>query len=97
TCGSDSGTIHAQTANIPLGSYYPEVMIPQPTFMSDGSWPQPTIDYSVAGRAKKYIDPITGVLITRMSDGLDNLNDGSCCGTQTIFTANALALDQTGS
>ena len=91
--GADIGTITAKTSNIPLASYYPELMIPQPTFFGDGSWPQPTIDYSVAGRAKKYIDPITGVLITRMSDGLDNLNDGGCCGAMTVFTANTLALD----
>jgi hypothetical protein len=65
--GADSGTIHASTSNLPVGSTYPELPIPQST--NPNPYPAPTIDYS--DRNKGYTDPITGVLLKRLSSQVD--------------------------
>ena len=72
--GADTGTVHGQTTNLPLASYYPELPIPAPG--SPMGMPQPTIDWSRAGRSAKYVDPITGVLIQRITGGDDSFADG---------------------
>jgi hypothetical protein len=74
TCngGSDAGTKDVMTANVPLASYYPEMLIPTPGSPL-GGMPQPTIDYSVPNY--KVNDPITGVLIQAVTKGTDNFND----------------------
>ncbi len=74
--GADTGSAIAATANLPVASYYPELKIPTPG-SPIGGMPQFTVDWSVAGRKAKYIDPITGVLIERMSGPTDNMDDGN--------------------
>ena len=69
--GADTGTVHAQTQNVPYGSYYPELPIPDPTQTTYGV--QPTIDWT--DNTVKYIDPITGVLMQRVTGPLDNFTD----------------------
>ena len=65
--GADLGIIHAQTSNLPVGSNYPELPIPQPT--NPNPYPAPTND---CGRTTKgCTDPITGVLLTQISSQLD--------------------------
>jgi hypothetical protein len=68
TNGGDTATIHASTSSIPGGSAYPEMPIPAPTNPNPG-YPIPTIDW--ASRTTKYIDPITGILLQRISAPLD--------------------------
>src|SRR5271155_1339791 len=65
TCGSDSGTVTFVTQNIPLGGSYPEL----PIFDSQNMWnyAYPTIDYSIAGKEKVYIDPLTGAAVKRVT------------------------------
>ncbi len=72
--GADTGVTHDSTHNLPLGSTYPELPIPTPGSPL-GGMPQPTIDWSVAGRIAQYIDPITGVLIQRITGATDNFDD----------------------
>jgi hypothetical protein len=72
--GADTGVTHASTHNLPLGSTYPELPIPTPGSPL-GGMPQPTIDWSVAGRIAQYIDPITGVLVQRITGATDNFDD----------------------
>ncbi len=76
TCngGADTGTAPAATTNIPLASNYPELPIPTPGSPL-GGMPQPTIDWSRAGRKAQYIDPVTGVLIQRITGGSDYFDD----------------------
>src|SRR6266404_4733426 len=76
TCngGADSGSTTTATANLPLASNYPELPIPTPGSPL-GGMPQPTIDWSRAGRKAQYIDPITGVLIQRITGGSDYFDD----------------------
>ncbi len=74
--GVDTGTATASTSNLPIASYYPELKIPTPGSPMSGM-PQFTVDWSVAGRSAKYIDPITGVLIERISGPTDNMDDGN--------------------
>jgi len=69
--GADTGTAHAQTQNVPYGSYYPELPIPDPAQTTYGV--QPTINW--ADRTVQYIDPITGVLMQRVSGPLDSFDD----------------------
>ena len=72
--GADTGVTHAATHNLPLASTYPELPIPTPGSPL-GGMPQPTIDWSVAGRTAKYVDPVTGILIQRMTGATDNYDD----------------------
>lgn len=80
TCGADSGTVEAQTEGPKIGSNYPELPIPQADNPNPG-YAAPTIDWS--DRSVKYIDPITGVLLTRISgpaDYLSQTNTGTSAG-----------------
>ena len=76
TCngGVDTGLTHASTHNLPVASTYPELPIPTPGSPL-GGMPQPTIDWSAAGRIAQYIDPITGVLIQRITGATDSFDD----------------------
>jgi hypothetical protein len=68
--GADTGATHAQTQNLPYASYYPELPIPDPTQITFGT--SPTINW--LDRSVKYIDPITGVLIQRMTGPEDSFD-----------------------
>jgi hypothetical protein len=74
--GADTGTKPVQTHNVPLASYYPETIIPQANTPL-GSIPQFTVDWTRAGRTAKYIDPITGVLLQRITGPDDDFGDGT--------------------
>ena len=69
--GFDTATVNQSTANIPVASYYPELPIPTPGSPLGGV-PQPTIDWN--DRTVKYMDPVTGVLIQRVTGPGDNFN-----------------------
>ena len=66
--GADTVVVEQSTSNIPLGSNYPELPIPAPSNPNPG-YPAPTIDWN--DRTVKYMDPITGVLMQRVSAPLD--------------------------
>jgi hypothetical protein len=68
--GADIGTTHAQTQNLPYASYYPELPIPDSTQITFGI--SPTINW--ADRTTKYIDPITGVLMQRVTGPEDSFD-----------------------
>src|SRR5260370_9331512 len=72
--GADIRTVHVSTASLPIASYYPEMPIPTPGSPL-GGMPQPTIDWSRRGRETKYMDPVTGVLIQRITGGSDYFDD----------------------
>ena len=80
--GFDTGTVNTSTANIPIGSYYPELPIPTPGSPLGGI-PQPTIDWT--DRTVKYIDPITGVLIQRVTGPADNFNSQNPVSLVKVF------------
>src|SRR5258708_6624934 len=94
TCngGADTGTAPAATTNIPLASNYPELPIPTPGSPL-GGMPQPTIDWSRGGKKAQCIDPITGVLIQRITGGSDYFDDTNPFAG--VFQSTAL--DVTGS
>ena len=69
--GADTGTVNAQTQNIPYASYYPELPIPDPTQVTFGM--QPTVNWT--DRSVKYIDPISGVLMQRVTAPNDVFSD----------------------
>ncbi len=85
--GADTGTLTTSTRNLPLASNYPEMPIPTPGSPLGGI-PQPTIDWSRAGRTKQYIDPMTGVLIQRVTGGSDYFDDTNPIGG--LFQATVL-------
>lgn len=79
--GADSGTIHARTANLLPASNYPELPIPTPGAPLGGI-PQPTVFWGgCSGDPKctkvQYIDPITGVVLQRISSPIDRLGSDS--------------------
>lgn len=74
--GADTGTITTNTRNLPLASAYPETTTPTPGSPL-GGFPQPTIDWSRAGRSILYLDPITGVPIQRVTGGDDYFEQGN--------------------
>ena len=74
--GQNVGTAVACTTNQPVGSYYPELPIPTPGSPL-GGLPQPSIDWSVAGRNTVYNDSMTGVSYQRISGTTDNLNSST--------------------
>lgn len=73
--GADTGTVYATTSNIPIGSYYPEQKIPAGITGPMSGMAQPTIDWTRSGRTAKYIDPMSGLLITRITGPGDNYGD----------------------
>lgn len=88
--GADSGTVHGVTQNVPYGSYYPETTIADSSQTTQGV--SPTIDW--ADRTKKYIDPITGVLIQRISapgDNYDDTNPVAIVSTTPVIDVNGAA------
>jgi len=62
-------TISFRTKNKPLGDSSPDY-IPYDTNGYNG-WGWPTIDYSPGGITAKYIDPLTGLQLQRMTDPSD--------------------------
>ena len=74
--GQNVGTAVACTTNQPVGSYYPELPIPTPGSPL-GGLPQPSIDWSVAGRNTVYNDSMTGLSYQRISGTTDNLNSST--------------------
>ena len=90
TCGSDSGSIHASTKNLPAGSTYPEQIIPD-TRAPMGGFPQPDVDWANI-RAWKSTDPITGMLWQGVIGPKDSFRSDS-----TINTVFKYALDPSGS
>ena len=90
--GTDTGTIHATTQNIPLGLSTPE--IPIPLAGAPLGVPQPTIDWGRTARGQEpYTDQITGALIKRVTGGDDMFETvgpcgalGSSCGPATYFS-----------
>ena len=62
-------TLSFKTKNKPLGDSSPDY-IPYEA-KGYGGWGWPTIDYSPAGITEKYIDPLTGLQLQRMTDPSD--------------------------
>lgn len=63
--GADTGTATFSTANLPMGSYYPEYPLSMPGFGLNGmGYPQPTIDRSV--NSPTVIDPLHGVALQQI-------------------------------
>jgi len=75
----NGATVFPVTQNLPVASNYPELPIPTPG-SPVGGMPQPTIDWSRAGRSQAYIDPMTGVLIQRITGGNDFMTDAPAAG-----------------
>jgi hypothetical protein len=65
TCGSDSGTLQFATRTIPLGTAYP--VLPQYCAGGLEGHCDPTIDWTVTGKDKAYVDPLTGVVVKRVT------------------------------
>src|SRR5271168_1961166 len=65
TCGSDSGTIQFATRTVPLGTAYPVL----PLYCAGGfeGHCDPTIDWTVTGKDTGYVDPLTGVVVKRVT------------------------------
>ena len=64
TIGSDVVTGQFTTANVPLGNTYNEPVFDR---ARPGEYAYPTIDWTAAGKAKVYVDPLTGIGVKRMS------------------------------
>lgn len=79
----NGGTVTPNTYNLPLASNFPEMPIPTPGSPLGGI-PQPTIDWSRAGRDKTYPDPMTGILIKRITGGNDYMTDNPLSVTPTF-------------
>jgi hypothetical protein len=86
TCGGDSGSVTATTANIELGSHYPELPIPIGSPVGNAGYPQPTLDWTPNGRKTPIIDPSTGILMMRVSGPSDNYNDSQPGGPFAFVT-----------
>ena len=69
--GVDVGTITATTANVPFTSNYPETDIVDNSQVTFGI--EPTIDWQDS--SVKYVDPITGIVIKRITGKSDNFDD----------------------
>jgi hypothetical protein len=68
TCGQDAEVTQSfQTVNPPLGNTYPDTPPFDPQGFGNYAWPN--IDWT--DRTQSYIDPMTGILIKRMTDPAD--------------------------
>ena len=79
-------SIRAPSTFRPVPLYYPELPIPAPG-APFGGIPQPSIDWN--DRTVKYIDPITGVLIQRVTAPIDNANSQSSFKLARVFDPNS--------
>jgi hypothetical protein len=64
-----TSTVSVRTKNRPLGDSSPDYIPYDPK--GYGGWGWPTIDYSPQGITTKYIDPLTGLQLQRMTDPSD--------------------------
>lgn len=93
--GANAGRVHTSTRNLPVGSTYPEQIIPDVTAPM-GGFPQPDVDWANP-RAWKSADPITGVLIQGLLGPKDaTRRETAVNGSTSGRTPFAWAYDATG-